>query len=427
MSKRAVFLTLLLACLWSHPAVSAEMTVSAEPGALVAALKASAPGDTLRLGMGTHAGPIEIDRPLTILGDRKALILGNGLGSVVTIKAAGVTIEGVSVEGSGKKLDQIDAGIKVVVGADKVRLANNRLSGNLIGIDMQGGKDALIEGNTIAGRTDLHRAERGPGIYVWNSPGITVSGNEISGGSDGIFITTSHHAIYRDNRMHDVRFAIHSMYTNDIKVSGNRSTGNDMGFAFMYSRQVQATNNLSSGDRTHGIFLNYVTDAKLAHNEIRDGGEKCLFVYNVNKAAITANSFEGCDIGVHFTGGSENVTMTGNAFIHDRTEVKYVGSRWLEWSLKGRGNYWAGHVAFDVNRDGIADSPYRPNDSIDRMTWSQPTSRLLLGSPAVQMIRWAQSRFPGLLPGGVIDTHPLMSPAGAGLETTEIAPKGGTP
>jgi len=61
------------------------------------------------------------------------------------------------------------------------------------------------------------------------------------------------------------------------------------------------------------------------------------------------------------------------------------------------------------------------------MTWSQPTSRLLLGSPAVQMIRWAQSRFPGLLPGGVIDTHPLMSPAGAGLETTEIAPKGGTP
>ncbi len=64
----------------------------------------------------------------------------------------------------------------------------------------------------------------------------------------------------------------------------------------------------------------------------------------------------------------------------------------------GPGQLLAGHVAFDVNRDGIADSPYRPNDSIDRMTWSQPTSRLLLGSPAVQMIRWAQSRFPGLLP-----------------------------
>jgi nitrous oxidase accessory protein len=426
MRKRAVFLTLLLASASSQPVTGAETTVRAEPGALVAALKAAAPGDTIRLGMGDHAGPVDIDKPLTILGDGKALILGNGEGSVITIKAAGVTIEGVSVEGSGGKLDQLDAGIKVIVGADKARLIGNRLTGNLIGIDMQGGKDALVENNTIANRTDLHRAERGPGIYVWNSPGLTVAGNEISGGNDGIFITTSHHATYRDNRMHDVRFAIHSMYANDIKVFGNRSTGNDMGYAFMYSRQVQAANNLSDGDRTHGIFLNYVTDAKLAHNDIRNGGEKCLFVYNVNKAAISANRFEGCDIGVHFTGGSENVTMTGNAFLHDRTEVKYVGSRWLEWSLKGRGNYWAGHVAFDVNRDGIADSPYRPNDSIDRMTWSQPTSRLLLGSPAVQMIRWAQSRFPGLLPGGVIDSHPLMSPDGSGLDTPELATKGGT-
>jgi nitrous oxidase accessory protein len=426
MNPCAVFLTLLLVTVWSPPVAGAEIAVGAEPGALIAALKAAAPGDTLRLGMGDHAGPVEIDKPLTIKGDGKALILGNGQGSVITIKAAGVTIEGVRVEGSGAELDQLDAGIKVLVGADRVRLSGNRLTGNLIGIDMQGGRDALIEANTIANRTDLHSAERGPGIYVWNSPGITVANNEISGGNDGIFITTSHHATYRDNRMHDVRFAIHSMYANDIKVFGNRSIGNDMGYAFMYSRQVQATNNLSSGDRTHGIFLNYVTDATLAHNEIRDGGEKCLFVYNVNKAAVTANRFQGCDIGVHFTGGSENVAMSGNAFIGDRTEVKYVGSRWLEWSVKGRGNYWGGHVAFDVNRDGLADSPYRPNDSIDRMTWSQPMSRLLLGSPAVQMIRWAQSRFPGLLPGGIIDSHPLMSPTGAGLDTPKLASKGGT-
>ena len=39
-----------------------------------------------------------------------------------------------------------------------------------------------------------------------------------------------------DDSIHGVRFAIHSMYANDIKVVGNRSTGNDMGYAFMYSR-----------------------------------------------------------------------------------------------------------------------------------------------------------------------------------------------
>ena len=52
MTPRAALLTLLLTSVWSHPAASAELTVRAEPGALVAALKAAAPGDTLRLGMG---------------------------------------------------------------------------------------------------------------------------------------------------------------------------------------------------------------------------------------------------------------------------------------------------------------------------------------------------------------------------------------
>ena len=35
---------------------------------------------------------------------------------------------------------------------------------------------------------------------------------------------------------------------------------------------------------------------------------------------------------------------------------------------------------------------------------------LLLNSPAVQVIRWAQSRFPAILPGGVVDSHPLIAP-----------------
>jgi nitrous oxidase accessory protein len=42
--------------------------------------------------------------------------------------------------------------------------------------------------------------------------------------------------------------------------------------------------------------------------------------------------------------------------------------------------------------------------------WIAPQAKVLTSSPAVQIIRWAQSQFPALLPGGVIDSHPLITP-----------------
>jgi nitrous oxidase accessory protein len=33
-----------------------------------------------------------------------------------------------------------------------------------------------------------------------------------------------------------------------------------------------------------------------------------------------------------------------------------------------------------------------------------------LDSPAARVVRWAQSQFPAIHPGGVIDSAPLMSP-----------------
>ena len=316
------------------------------------------------------------------------------------------------------KLDELDSGVAIAKSADHARIIGNIVEGNLIGIDVQGGTDAVVRGNRIANRIDLRKNERGAGIYVWNAPGLVAEDNEISGGSDGIFITTSHQAVYRGNRIHDVRFAFHSMYANNITVTGNDTRHNDMGYAFMYSRGLTVHDNVSTADRTHGIFLNFVNNSSFEHNEVRQGGEKCLFVYNSNSDVITGNRFEGCGIGIHFTAGSAGDTVAGNAFLNNRTQVKYVGTRWLEWSKDGRGNYWSNAIGFDVDGDGLADSPFRPNDAIDLITWRQPMAKLLLGSPAVQLIRWSQSRFPGLLPGGVIDSHPLMSPGDAGVPRT---------
>jgi nitrous oxidase accessory protein len=68
------------------------------------------------------------------------------------------------------------------------------------------------------------------------------------------------------------------------------------------------------------------------------------------------------------------------------------------------------NASFDLSGDGIADEAYRPNDIIDRIVWTYPAAKLLLNSPGIQVIRWAQKQFPALTPGGVVDTRPLIRP-----------------
>ena len=61
-----------------------------------------------------------------------------------------------------------------------------------------------------------------------------------------------------------------------------------------------------------------------------------------------------------------------------------------------------------MNGDGIADKPYRPNTIVDQIIWRHPAAKILLNSPALQLLQWAQSQFPALHPGGVQDSAPLM-------------------
>ena len=378
---------------------------------LADAIEQAAPGDTLRLLKGVHAGPVVIAKPLTLTSTSdQATVKGNGKGHVIEVKAPGVVIDGLTVTGSGLLLETQDSGIFLNKEARNARVLNTRLQNNLIGVYIWGARDALVSRNIITGRQDLRMNERGNGVQIWNAPGARVEGNDIRYGRDGIFVTTSKDNIFADNLLRDLRFGVHYMYTNSSVVRGNISRRNHLGFAIMFSRKIDVSDNLSENDRDRGILFNYANRVTARGNKVTGGAEKCVFIYNSNKNSFTGNIFSGCSIGIHFTGGSERNKIYGNAFVDNRTQVKYVGSRWVEWSHEGRGNYWSDHTAFDLDRDGIADAAYRPNDLTDQILWRYPAAKLLVNSPAVQVLKWAQSSFPALHPGGVIDRSPLMEP-----------------
>ena len=407
LTTAASLATLVLLTLVSARAATIEVK-SGESA--VAALSRLAPGDALHLDAGVFAGDLTIATPRVVIeGDPGAVVAGDGKGNAITVKAADVVVRGLTIRGSGLTLIDKNSGVFVDRGGDRARIENNRFEDDLIGVYLDGPHDAVVRGNRIQGLTRLRQSERGPAISLWNTPGSVIEDNDIRSGRDGVFSVTSNHNLVRNNTFRDLRFAVHFMYTNDSEVAGNFSHGDESGYVMMYSDRLRLHDNVSDDERAHNFLFNYVNDSVVENNAAR-GGEKCVFIYNANKNRFAGNWFEGCDVGVHFTAGSERNEIVDNAFVANRRQVMYVGTRLLDWGAGGRGNYYSDNPAFDLKGTGVAAVAYRPNDLMDQAVWRAPAAKMLLNSPAVQVVRWAQSQFPAIHPGGVVDTAPLMAP-----------------
>ena len=430
-------LMLTAATLWAAPLAAATWRPGSD-AELADALAGAAAGDEIVLREGRWSGPLVLGKPLTLRGEAGAVVDGGRRGHVIEVDAPDSVVTGLEITGSGADLNRMDSGVFLTKKAARARVEGNRLTDNLHGVRVQGARDSLVARNTIVGRLG-RQAELGNGVTVWNAPGAVIEENDITRGRDGIFVTVSKKNVFRANRMRNTRFAIHYMNTADSEVIDNDSRDNSMGYAIMFSNRLRVTGNRSENDRDYGFLFNSANRSVLTGNVVighpaspdrwRDMGQsseegvpaaepgsdhvapqKCVFIYNANKNTFTGNHFEGCGTGIHFTAGAEGNRVSRNDFVGNRVQVKYVGTRTLEWSEDGVGNYWSDNAAFDLNGDGLADSVYRPNDMVDKVMWTAPQARMLMTSPAVQSLRFAQSRFPAVLPGGVIDSAPLMFP-----------------
>lgn len=444
----AITMVALWAAITSAATAADRIVSPSDRQTLAAVLDQASVGDRIILRPGKYLGRVIIKKTLTIEGDPGASIIGDATGTVVTIDAPDVVLRGVDISGSGMDLEAMDSGVFATEAGTAALIEDTAVTGNLYGVYIHGAAKSLVRHNKIIGLKDGRLSESGNGVTVWNAPGAKVIENDISYGRDGLATNASKKNVFSGNRFTNVRFAIHYMYTNDSEISGNVSTGNLVGYAIMFSSRLKIIDNVSDGDRDHGLLLNFANNSLVSGNIVRGhlqpetrwtlggtrasthdipvddaapqvegdqsgfrlGPEKCVFIYNANKNRILGNEFNGCAIGIHFTAGSEGNVMSGNAFINNRNQVKYAGTRNIDWSLNGLGNYWSDNPAFDLDGDGIGDNPYRPNDLMDKVLWTSPQAKVLTTSPAVQVIRWAQTQFPALLPGGVVDSHPLMEP-----------------
>ncbi|MDX3773601.1 nitrous oxide reductase family maturation protein NosD [Chromatiaceae bacterium AAb-1] len=409
---RLVLLGILSCC---RPAASAELSaITTLP------LQQTADGH-YHLAAGVYTGSFVIEQSMKLVCEPGAILDAAGSGHGIIIQASQVRLQGCRIRNWGNNLTTMDSGIFIEPRASNTEIIANHLQGPGFGIFVERAQDILLRDNHITGDPGVRSQDRGNGIHLFAVSGANIISNQISHTRDGIYIDTSHHNMLAGNTLEDLRYGIHYMFANNNTVINNTTRRTRTGYALMQSRQLIITGNVSEQDQNYGILMNYITYSTINNNRVSNvrsgstgdsmisGAEgKALFIYNSVFNHIEGNVFETSALGIHLTAGSENNAITGNSFLANRQQVKYVATRTQEWSEQGRGNFWSDYLGWDRDNDGTGDTVYEPNDNIDRLLWLYPQVRLLLNSPAIELLRWVQRAFPVMKSPGVKDSHPLM-------------------
>ncbi len=406
-SFRVSYFGLFLAIVIPGLSLAAEHVVS-PGGSITAAVQAARPGDTVIVERGDYFENIVIGKRLTLRGRNRPTVSGNGRGDVIRVKAPDVVIEGFIIRDSGADLTAQNAGIYVEPGAHRAVIRGNDLVYNLFGAWVEGVEGPVIQGNLITGLRDVLSAQRGNGIQLYNTRGAQVLDNHISFTRDGIYVDVSHHAVFRGNRMHHLRYGTHYMNSYYNLWERNETYLNRGGLALMEVRDQTVRNNIAWGNTDHGIMLRTIQDSVIENNVVAGNG-KGFFVYDAEYNTLRGNLVIANRVGTHLWAGSYRNAVDGNDFINNHEQLRYVAARDVLWG-SNRGNYWSNYTGWDRDGDGAGDSAYFATDIVDRLTTTHPTVKLLLASPAVQALRAAARAFPLLRATSIVDEHPRMRP-----------------
>ncbi|MBE9397850.1 nitrous oxide reductase family maturation protein NosD [Pontibacterium sp. N1Y112] len=407
---------------------------------LQAVLDNSQAGDQIVLSKGIYQGNFVLPQSIELTGEKGAVLDGQNKGHALQISQPLTYVHHLRIQNWGDDLTDMNAGIFVAKSAATSRIEHNYLHGGGFGIWVDATPDVQIISNKVEGDLNLRSSDRGNGIHLFNVKGLLAQDNEVWHTRDGIYIDTSNGNKLIGNYLHDLRYGVHYMYSYHNLVQDNFTYQTRTGYALMQSKFLTVIGNRSKNDANYGILMNYITNSTIENNRVEGiqntrnphmqqsssqaGLEgKALFIYNSLFNKIRDNLFAESDMGIHLTAGSEDNVISGNAFVSNKEQVKYVATRKQDWSDEGVGNFWSDYLGWDMDGDGIGDVEYEPNDSVDRLLWKFPSAKLLLNSPAVETLRWVQRQFPVLKSPGVVDSHPLMAvpdllePSGSALGT----------
>ena len=353
-------------------------------------------GAIITLEPGTYAGPVTVEKGITLQGRGQVTIDAGGKGSVIYLDTDGAVIRNLRLTNSGDSHNTIDSGVQVRGNFNVIK--DVVIDDCLFGIDLQQSEHNIIRRNHISSKA-VDLGMRGDAIRLWYSFGNKITDNVIRDSRDTV-VWYSKDNLIANNDAQRGRYALHFMYSQNNKVEGNTYRHNSVGIFLMYSDSVEIRNNTITnaiGATGVGIGFKETSDVTVEGNKI---------LYNAAGISLdvspyqpdTTNRFHDNliafnNIGIRFLNGWHGNDFTRNRFKGNLSQV-IVSDGATANNNAWDGNYWDSYEGFDRDTDGVGDTPYEYYSYADRIWIDVPTAQFFKGSPMLEVLDFLERLAP---------------------------------
>ncbi|MFX1570537.1 MAG: nitrous oxide reductase family maturation protein NosD [Promethearchaeota archaeon] len=141
-------------------------------------------------------------------------------------------------------------------------------------------------------------------------------------------------------------------------ISGNTGNLNQIGLILYGSNHSTVTENTFNNNLMVGMIAYYSSHNDIIGNTINNNIANGTSVIESDNNIIFGNSIENNDIGVFLSSGSNNNLFYENYFRNSGTNHAFDNGVNNDWNNTLIGNYWDDYTGYDMDLDGIGDTPY---------------------------------------------------------------------
>jgi nitrous oxidase accessory protein len=371
------------------------------------AINRASNGDVIIVQPGFYQeGNIIVNKKLTLIGINFPIVDGSDSNEVFTIFSDSVIIRGFQIQNCGVSYVKEMAGIRIDQHGDCL-IEGNRLINTFFGIYLKNAKNCIIRNNYIEGDA-VDEFSSGNAIHLWYSKEITVAGNTCMRHRDGIYLEfTENSAVTGNLSERNLRYGLHFMFSNHDSYVGNTFRNNGAGVAVMFSHHIIMNENhfeKNWGSSAYGLLLKDISDGEIRNNVFV---ENTVGIYGdgANRIKIEDNEFSSNGWALKILGSCSDDVIAGNNFLANTFDVFTNTS--LSHNIFS-GNFWSEYTGYDLDKDNIGDVPYRPVKLFTYVTSHVPAAIILLHSPFVDLVNFAEKVIPSLTPQSLEDNSPHM-------------------